>query len=671
MGRVVFVAEGVGLRHPPFNGRRLLKYFLHLGALFAAFVAAYELRRGLPLEWWLQDPLAAQIFWWAGLYALIGAVTEMVFQSERTAWQFVSVREALAIARNVSVTVGLLLAVLFLIDRGIRLPRLVLVLAWLLSIAFLVGMRLAWRLRHDGALLRAVLPFGGRRIAPDRKPLLVVGAMKAADVHLRHLAGDAASSYAPAGIVTPNANEVGFRLHGVPVLRALGEGRERPDLAGLVPHGGQPCAILFLEEPIRALGFTAAQIGELRRRGHVLLRPLRLTEMGGASAIGTLREIPLEEFLPRQPIALDPDPVRALVEGRRVLVTGAGGSIGSEIARQLIALGCAELTLIDHSEYLLFEIDRELSRSAAPARRRAVLANIRNRERIGAVFAAARPEIVFHAAALKHVGLVENNPSEGVLTNVLGTRNVLEAAVAAGAAQFVLISTDKAADPSNVMGATKRTAEALLELHAGADTRLCAVRFGNVLGSAGSVVPIFRDQIARGGPVTVTHPQVDRFFMTIPEAVQLVLHSAALTARGPVGLRKFLLEMGEPVRIVDLARQMIRLAGRTPDVDIAIQFTGLKPGEKLSEVLSDEGEEVTPCIEGIMEVRARAAGRLDAGEVDALIAAARADDAAQATRRLHALVAGITRTGEAPAGDAQAPAPAPAPAPSRPAPARP
>jgi len=256
--------------------------------------------------------------------------------------------------------------------------------------------------------------------------------------------------------------------------------------------------------------------------------------------------------------------------------------------------------------------------------RRAVLANVRDEARIREVFEQERPDIVFHAAALKHVALVENNPAEGVLTNVLGTWNVIRAATAARAGQFVLISTDKAVDPSNVMGATKRIAETLLELVPDSETRLSAVRFGNVLGSAGSVVPIFRDQIARGGPVTVTHPDVNRYFMTIPEAVQLVLHSTAVkAARADEGPSKFLLEMGEPVRIADLARQMIELSGKRPDVDIKIEFTGLKKGEKIAEILSDDGEDPRPCVDGILEVMGRrSSGRLDTARLHTLVSAA-------------------------------------------------
>lgn len=577
------------------------KFGLHVGLLFLGLVLAYELRRPMTVVWWMADPDALRVIRWAGLYALIGAAVELVFQSERSAWRFASMRDVVGLVRNVTITIGLFLGLIFFLDRGVQLPRSVLPLAWLVSLALLVGSRMAWRLPHDSGLATHFLPSWWPRPATDRTPLLIVGSMAAADRHLRLLQGDPDTPYQPLGVVTPNPAEVGLRLHGVPFIGDLATWR--PSHSGLTGLGARPHAIVFLDDPVRAYGFSTERIGELRRAGHTLLKPQSLAEIGAPGQADILKEIPLEDFLPRKAISLDASPIRDLVAGRRVLVTGAGGSIGSELCRQLLALGCAHLTMVDHSEFLLFEIDRELARGRAEAGRSAILANVRDTDRVAKVVRTERPDIIFHAAALKHVALVENNPAEGVLTNVLGTWNVIQAAVAHDVGQFVLISTDKAVAPTNVMGATKRIAEALLDLAPGDVTRMTAVRFGNVLGSAGSVVPIFRDQITRGGPVTVTHPDVNRFFMTIPEAVQLVLHSAAISAGLEGGApRKFLLEMGEPVRIADLARQMIELSGKIPDVDVMIEFTGLKPGEKLAEVLSDEGEEVRACVEGVMEL---------------------------------------------------------------------
>ena len=599
------------------------KYLIHIGALFVAFLLAYELRRALPIEWWFEGGDAIRVIGWAALYALIGAVVEAVFQTERTAWRFASVRDVVALGRNVVLTVAFFLLAIFVVDRGVQLPRSVIPLAAVLSVLFLVGVRLLWRLPQESELMHHLLPTWWRKVSANRTPLILVGSLADADRQIRLLQADADQPYQPVGIITPDVAEVGMRLQGVPAMLSLGEWRDQH--VSLRRRDEPVPGILFLQDPVLSFGLTPQRVGELKKAGHTLLRPHVLTEVGAPGPrVDLLTEIPLEEFLPRQPISLPTGPVEDLIRGKRILVTGAGGSIGSEIARQMVQFGCGHLTLLDHSEFQLFEIDRELGGVKTAMTRRAVLANVRDEARIREVFDQERPDIVFHAAALKHVALVENNPAEGVLTNVQGTWNVIRAATAARAGQFVLISTDKAVDPSNVMGATKRIAETLLELVPESGTRLSAVRFGNVLGSAGSVVPIFRDQIARGGPVTVTHPDVNRYFMTIPEAVQLVLHSTAVkAARADEGPSKFLLEMGEPVRIADLARQMIELSGKKPDIDIKIEFTGLKQGEKIAEILSDDGEDPRPCVDGILEVmRRRSSGRLDTARFQTLISAA-------------------------------------------------
>lgn len=619
-----------------------VKFGLHVGLLFLGLILAYQLRRSVPFEWWATSSDAGRVIGWAGLYALIGAGVELIFQAERSAWRFASMREVVGLVRNVTFTIGLFLGLIFFLDRGVQLPRSVLPLTWLVSLALLVGFRMVWRLPHDPGLAAHFLPSWWPRRASDRTPMLIVGPMAAADRQLRMLLGDPSTPYQPIGVITPNPEEVGLRLHGVPFIAALPAWQ--PAHSGLAVRGAAVHAIVFLDDPVRAYGFSTERIGELRRAGHILLKPQNLTEIDGApGGSNILKEIPLEDFLPRKPIALDTAPIRELVAGRRVMVTGAGGSIGSEICRQLLALGCEHLSMVDHSEFLLFEVDRELSGVRSSAGRRAILANVRDADRITEVIRAERPDIIFHAAALKHVALVENNPHEGILTNVLGTWNVIQAAVDHGVAQFVLISTDKAVAPTNVMGATKRIAETLLSLAPQGGTRMTAVRFGNVLGSAGSVVPIFREQIARGGPVTVTHPDVNRFFMTIPEAVQLVLHSAAIGASARASLpRKFLLEMGEPVRIADLARQMIELSGKIPDVDVMVEYTGLTPGEKLAEVLSDEGEEVIPCVEGIMEVAVTDASIcFSKAEAEELIDLARSGIGDEASRYLFNVLATI------------------------------
>ncbi|WP_332639698.1 nucleoside-diphosphate sugar epimerase/dehydratase [Brevundimonas sp.] len=611
---------------------------MHLLVVFCAFLLAYELRRALPVEWWFENPDAIRVLRWGVLYAFIAGVIELASRTERGAWRFTSAREALALLRSMTATAALFILVTFFIDRSVQLPRSVLPLAWMLSFLLLVGMRLAWRLAHDRSLAASVLPSWWGAHARPGTPLVIVGTMAKADRHVRHLATDPDASYWPAAVVTPIRQEEGLRLHGVPCFGSP-DRLEKVIDAQFRDAKVRP-AILFLGDPVGHFGVTAERIGRLRRAGHSLLRPQPIADMDSEGADSRLREIPLEEFLPRAPVSLDPAPLRNLVAGKRTLVTGAGGSIGSEIARQLVQFGCSHVTLLDHSEFLLFEIDRELGEIKSPVSRRAVLANVRDEARIREVFQLERPDIVFHAAALKHVGLVEQNPAEGVLTNVLGTWNVMQAAVAVGAVQFVLISTDKAVAPSNIMGSTKRIAEHLLQLAPKSGTRLSAVRFGNVLGSAGSVVPIFRDQIARGGPVTVTDPDVCRYFMTIPEAVQLVLHSTAMSAAQPLtGPRKFLLEMGKPVKIVELAHRMIELHGKRPGTDIAIEFVGLKDGEKVSELLLDDGEEAAVCLNGILEIQQVGKTQpVTEKNVFAVIEAARSRDRSAAIKAVIALV---------------------------------
>ncbi len=308
-------------------------------------------------------------------------------------------------------------------------------------------------------------------------------------------------------------------------------------------------------------------------------------------------------LLHRPQVKLDTEGLNGFYTGKRVLVTGAGGSIGSEIVKQALSLGASHVTLVDHSELALYEIDRAIRQDFPGASARPFLCSIRRKERVAAVVAAEKPDVIFHAAALKHVPMVELNPCESVLTNVLGTQYVIDAAKAAGVKQLVLISSDKAVAPSSLMGATKRLAEHLIRTQITDDHQACVVRFGNVLGSTGSVVPLFKSQIERGGPITLTDEKAERYFMTIFEAVQLVLTAAMHNAQTPEHMSGlYILEMGEPVKILDLATRMIRLYGLKPGKDVKITFTGLREGEKITEALVDDNEVRQPVLPGIFEV---------------------------------------------------------------------
>lgn len=593
----------------------------------AAFLASYSLRRGLGPEWWFTAPEASLIVRWGVIYGGIAGLYEALLRNERSAWSYASIADAARLVQATGLTALTFLALIFISNRGITLPRSTLLLAWMLSLFALVGVRVAWRLRMERSIRSVLL---GVRPKPRRsgKALLIVGDPRLAAAYLRRHAADSESPYEPVGIVSHDRRLVGQAIHGVRVICCYDQLEMMLKAAAFQPP--EETAVLFLEDPISELGMEADLIGRLRRSRRPLLRQPNLSELADRGE--ALREIGLEEFLRREPVNLAASPIQQLISGKRVLVTGAGGSIGSEICRQLVTLGCSHISLVDHSEFLLFEIDRDLHRISSSISKRAFLCDVRDAERLNQIFEEERPEIVFHAAALKHVTLVELNPCEAVLTNVLGTWNVSAAARRSGASQFVLISTDKAVDPTSFMGATKRVAEATCPESSDA-LRHCVVRFGNVLGSAGSVVPIFRKQIEQGGPVTVTHPDVERYFMTIPEAVQLVLHAAAISAAGEASrTRKFLLEMGKPVKIYDLARQMIELCGLKPDVDIPIEITGLKPGEKLTEELLDGNESSSPLTVGLAELETRGmTTSLDRSDVEFLARRARSDGPA-ATR---------------------------------------
>jgi O-antigen biosynthesis protein WbqV len=601
---------------------RISKVLVHLSLVFGAFLLAYAFRLAPPPSWWLHDPAAKQVYFWAGLYALVAAAVELVFRDERASWRFTSLPEVLTLARSTGLTAAIFLVVVFMGTRAFSLPRSVVILAWVFSLAALVGVRTLLRLSYDPTLLARFL--AGRRLAGA--PLALVGELRHADSYLRHVAAD--DRYRVVAIVAKSKGDKGQFVAGVPVIGDI-SGLTRADALRALRTPVLP-ALLFLDDPIKSLGLATEDIGRLRRDGYKLLRQpsvveLRMEESGAQ----TLRTMNLEEFLPRAPVTLDPASISQLVRGKRVMVTGAGGSIGSEIARQVAAFDCSHLSLLDHSEFSLFEIHRALDGAPHPdLGLSAVLCNVREEERVREAFLAAAPDIVFHAAALKHVTMVENNPCEGVLTNIVGTANVMAAAAFCGASQMVMVSTDKAVAPTCVMGATKRIAESLLPAEGQGVTRYCVVRFGNVLGSTGSVVPIFQAEIEAGGPVRVTHPDVERYFMTIQEAVQLVLHAAALSSAGPDNSRrKFALDMGSPVKIVDLARQMIELSGRRPDIDIAIQFIGLRPGEKMAEALIDSNEIEANHLPGVSEIAPRTPeGRLTPELVAKFKSAANAGD---------------------------------------------
>jgi len=527
----------------------------------------------------------------------------------RGVWRYVSLPDLLEIARAVSLTVLLFLALQFLTTRLEGYPRSAMLINWFVLIILLGAPRFGYRLLRDGNLGQL-----GQRARPLAVPVLLVGAGDAAEAFIRVTRRDAAAPYAVIGILDRGGGRVGRRIHGVPVLASLSEATAV--LERLSTKGKAPQRFVLTDDGVDREGLREL-VAIAEARGMTLARLPRMTELHhtDGNQQQTLMPVAVEDLLGRRRQVLDSAPMRELIAGKRILVTGAGGSIGSELARQIAGFAPARLALLDHSEFLLYEIDREIGALQPELARRAVLGDIRNRGRLESVFAEERPELVFHAAALKHVPLAEANPPEAVATNVLGTRQLAEVCLATGVDQMLLISTDKAVAPTSIMGAAKRAAELICQAldrrsaAAGSGCRFLAVRFGNVLGSAGSVVPLFQEQLGRGGPLTVTDPQMTRYFMTTREAVELVLQAAALARRQPQPGAVFMLDMGEPVRIVDLALQMIRLAGKQPEVDVKIVFTGKRPGEKLHERLYREEEQPTPAgVSGLL--------RIDPGALD-------------------------------------------------------
>lgn len=542
-------------------GRNTALVLLH-DALVAVvgWLGAYAIRFNLALPTAYVDdalstlawvvPLQVLIFWRFGLY--------------RGLWRFASLPDLQRLLRAVGLAAVLVPAILILSRSGALVPRSVLLLDPLLLLTMMGGSRLLYRLWKEHRLSLA---------ADEAVPVLVAGAGTAADMLLRELRR-VGSSWRAVGLLDDDAGLKGRHLQGVPVLGALDE------LVGWAGKLGVHNVILALPAAPHAV---RRRLGEACVNAGLAVQTVPGLDdlMHGRVAVGALRALELDDLLGRDPVQLDDAGLATWLGPRAVLVTGAGGSIGSELARQIARFRPRRLVLLEQSEYALYQLREEFEARFAGIELAWVIGDVKDGVLMERVFQRYRPALVFHAAAYKHVPLMEENPLEALRNNVLGTWALGRAAVAAGVEKFVLVSTDKAVEPTSVMGASKRLAELVGQsLQRPGGTRFVAVRFGNVLGSSGSVVPRFRAQIEAGGPITVTHPEVTRYFMSIPEAAQLVLQAGLMGEGGEI----FLLDMGEPVKIVDLARLMLRLAGRN-ESEIPIVYTGLRPGEKLFEDL--------------------------------------------------------------------------------------
>lgn len=559
------------------NLRILLVILFDLGAVVLAWGTAFLLRFNFELTQVIWHTIGITLPW----VLVVHAAAFYRFGLYRGMWRFASLPDLKRILLAVGLAALIVPPVLFMVQRLVDVPRSVLILHPLLLVLVMGGARFAYRSWKDGHLL-TLGELG-------HEPLLVLGAGSAGAELLRALHGT--REWRVVGFLDDDNGKIGRRMHDVPVLGPL---------AGVA----KTAATLGVKHVVIAMPQVASSV---RRRVAeqaaaagltVLTVPAMDDLLSGKVTVSQIRRVELEDLLGRERIALDEAGLHDLLNNKTVLVTGAGGSIGAELCRQIARFAPQRLVFLEQSEFALYRIAQEFAGrpfAAAAHCVRYVIGDVKDAARLAAVFAEHRPDVVFHAAAYKHVPLMESaNAWQAVRNNVLGTLNAARAAMASGASEFVLISTDKAVNPANVMGASKRLAEMVCQaMQAQSMTRFVVVRFGNVLGSSGSVIPLFREQIARGGPVTVTHPDIIRYFMLIPEAAQLVLQAGLLARRENAGGKIFVLDMGEPVKIVDLARDMIRLSG-FGEGDINIEFVGLRPGEKLYEELLADDESTLP-----------------------------------------------------------------------------
>lgn len=532
----------------------------------AAWLGAYWLRFNLgpiPVEFWYQAfqllPVVwiaqGATFWYYGLY--------------RGIWRYASIPDLIRIIKAVAIGCIIAGATIFALTRLEGVPRSVFVLDSVLLVLLLGGPRLLYRWLKDRHLYTG-----------DGSRALVVGAGRAGEMLARDLLRNPLSPYRPVVFVDDDQGKHGRELHGLPVR---GPCEQIPSLAET--YDADLILIALPSADSRAL----RRIVEICERSGLRFRTLPKFQdlVSGKVGIKELREVTIDDLLGREAVKLDWGAISQHIAGRTIMVTGGGGSIGTELCRQIARLSPARLVIFERSEFNLFEIERELCARHPELIVDAVLGDVCDRVAVERIFARCRPSVVYHAAAYKHVPMLEQQARAAAKNNVLGTRTVAAAAERHECESFVLISTDKAVNPGNVMGVTKRVAEMYCQERARRTrTRFITVRFGNVLGSSGSVIPLFREQIATGGPVTVTHPEITRYFMTIPEACQLILQASTIGRGGEI----FVLDMGEPVRIAYLAEQMIRLSGKIPGDDIEIVFTGLRPGEKLHEELFHNAE---------------------------------------------------------------------------------
>jgi FlaA1/EpsC-like NDP-sugar epimerase len=563
-----------------FSRRLLIKFSIDTTLAFFAAWASFVLRFGLPIPFVFGEMLLPYLV----ISTTIKVALNLYFSLFRQSWRNVGIRDLMQHLQCALIfTATASAASFFLGTPYFPLPRSIPIIDGILLLLFWGGSRMGLRLFHEGNLL----PLPKKSGAFPAKRILIVGAGDAGSMIAREMLRHPDAGLVPVGFLDDDPAKRTTTFVGYPVLGRIAD-------LPLVARSQKVDEILIAIPS--AQGSTVRSVIEQARRAAVPARiiPGIWEVLSGKVSISSIREVQVEDLLSRDPVRLELQRIAGYIQGKTILVTGAGGSIGSEIVRQILPFGPKHLVLLGRGENSLFQIEQELLTDHGITSFSAVIADVRNKERLSRVFRRFAPDVLFHAAAHKHVPLMEENPEEAVLNNVFGTMNLAQLALEHNTEVFVNISTDKAVNPTSIMGASKRVAEMTVRAAAAkspSGTAFVSVRFGNVLGSRGSVIPTFKEQIKRGGPVTITHPDMTRYFMTISEAAQLVLQAGGMKHNGAV----FVLDMGEPVKITDLARDLIRLSGLEPEKDIKITFTGIRPGEKLFEELltAEEGTETT------------------------------------------------------------------------------
>lgn len=605
-----------------------VKYVLDVGLWALAAPLAFTLR----LEGEEYNAYLQEILFYTATSALIKALVIRVYSLHRQSWHKVGVKDLYRLIRAVGMVALILLALAYLMNPVLHIPRSIPFLDGGLALLLLSFSRLATRLAYEqNAIARSDRP--GRRI-------VIIGAGEAGTLIAREMIRHPESGLRPIGFLDDEPSKQRESHVGLPVLGTVAD---LPKIA----KTDQIDEVLIAIPSIS--GVATRRIVGIAREAEIPFRiiPGVFEILSGSISLANIREVRVEDLLRREPVRLNLEEIAAYLQGRVVLVTGACGSIGSEIVRQVLQYSPRHMVLIDRNENDAYLLERDLQRRQLQTTFSMIIADIRQRDKLERIFQAYHPQVVFHAAAYKHVPLMEAHPDEAILNNVGGTRNLLDVAGKYGVERFVNISTDKAVNPTSVMGASKRIAEYLVEQAAQkAQIGQCfvSVRFGNVLDSNGSVVPIFKDQIRRGGPVTITHPDMTRYFMSIPEATQLVLQAAGLGESKAI----YILDMGEPVKIVDLARDLIQLSGFEPDVDIPIQFMGIRPGEKLFEELrtAEPGTTETKYEKILALHKNGQLGKHFAALLDALMAASQAGDSDGIRRHLKQMIPTYQPNGE-------------------------